>query len=214
MDQILRAYSTVWPAESAVLHIAFALGQRLPDMVQLSANNFYKYCDSVAMVVTAGKTVGCTGRYTIILPPEMQYTTTICRQVREAKAKGWNYIMSQHNTAEDLTGINRRMRKMLHSVGKVADRTCTTIGGTDNGLVNEPRLLEIRSVRRGGLQVMAMAGMSYEAILEFSKHKDVTMLLRYLDDGAKSLVHRDQMMDALRFVADGRHDRITKARML
>jgi hypothetical protein len=145
----------------------------------------------------------------------MEYTGAICRQVQAAKARGWNYILSEHNTPKDLVVINQRMRTMLHSVGKVADTSCTMIGGSSSyGPTSTPRWLEIRSVRRGGLQVMAMAGMSYEAILEFSKHRDLPMLLRYLDDGAKSLAHRDHMTGLLRLLEDGRQDRITKARML
>jgi hypothetical protein len=213
MDQILNEYSTFWPAESAVLHTAFVLGQRLPDMVQLSVRNFYKYSDSVVMVVSAGKTVGHTGTYTIVLPPEMEYTRAICHQVRVAKTRGWNYILSEHNTDKDRNLINDRMRAMLHSVGPVVDETCTRIGEPDDSeMIHGERKLEIRSVRRGGLQVMAMAGLSYEEILEFSKHQDVTMLLGYLDAGAKSLVHRNRMMGALRFVAETRPDRMPKAK--
>ena len=44
--------------------------------------------------------------------------------------------------------------------------------------------LEARSVRRGGLQMMALSGWPRESILMFSKHASVAMLNKYLDAGA------------------------------
>ena len=159
--------------------------------------------------------MGHTGNYTIILPLEMEYTQVICQRVREAKDRGWNYIMSEHNTEKDLAMINLRMRDMLHSVGPVVDRSCTRVGGPDDSEpINGERKLEIRSVRRGGLQRMAMAGLSFEEILVFSKHKDLPMLLGYLDAGAKSLAHRNRMMSTLRQMEQTHPDRMPKVRML
>jgi len=45
------------------------------------------------------------------------------------------------------------------------------------------RELEMRSIRRGSLQEMAMAGASDEVLMSFSGHKCVTTLHRYLDWG-------------------------------
>ena len=47
--------------------------------------------------------------------------------------------------------------------------------------------LELRSVRRGGLQLMATLGFPWETILSFSKHGSTAMLMKYLDKGAVSL---------------------------
>jgi integrase len=44
--------------------------------------------------------------------------------------------------------------------------------------------LEARSIRRGALQTMALAGVSDTTLLEFSQHRDTKMLHRYLNWGS------------------------------
>jgi hypothetical protein len=55
--------------------------------------------------------------------------------------------------------------------------------------------LELRSVRRGGLQRMAALGYTLEVMLLFSRHKSTDMLLRYLNWGAASTTMVDQMSE-------------------
>ena len=45
------------------------------------------------------------------------------------------------------------------------------------------RGFENRSVRRGGLQLMALRGWSPAVILQFSRHRDEPMLMKYLAHG-------------------------------
>lgn len=53
--------------------------------------------------------------------------------------------------------------------------------------------LELRSFRRGGLQRMASLGFNTETLLQFSRHTDAQMLMRYLNWGQHS-AHRQQTM--------------------
>lgn len=63
---------------------------------------------------------------------------------------------------------------------------------------------DVRALRRGGLQHMALMGVPVETILHFSKHRSVEMLYKYLHFGA-DLIHQaiktsavvDQMEKAL-----------------
>ena len=57
--------------------------------------------------------------------------------------------------------------------------------------------LELRSVRRGGLQAMAARGEKMETILLFSQHKNIDMLRRYLNWGACSLVESTLMVNCV-----------------
>ena len=43
------------------------------------------------------------------------------------------------------------------------------------------------SLRKGGLQRMALRGLPYAAILEYSRHTTIDMLMRYLDWGKCAL---------------------------
>ena len=57
--------------------------------------------------------------------------------------------------------------------------------------------LEVRSVRRGGLQRMASSGMLYPDILRFSKHTSEASLNRYLNNGICAMGHLSDMKNKL-----------------
>jgi hypothetical protein len=57
--------------------------------------------------------------------------------------------------------------------------------------------LELRSLRRGGLHLMAENGQPLSSIIKFSRHADIDMLMRYLNWGTVSTNHRDEMISAV-----------------
>jgi hypothetical protein len=57
--------------------------------------------------------------------------------------------------------------------------------------------LELRSIRRGGLQRMAALGVELETIRWFSNHTSVEMLLRYLDWGAVAATRKAAILSAV-----------------
>lgn len=72
--------------------------------------------------------------------------------------------------------------------------------GGDNGVLAALRrvdkTLEQRSLRRGALQAMALAGISNEVLREFSGHTSDVTLLRYLNWGLVGRAKRDRMVAA------------------
>ena len=49
--------------------------------------------------------------------------------------------------------------------------------------------MDVRALRRGGLQAMAIAGTPLSVIIQFSKHATEKMLMRYLQHGIVALHH-------------------------
>jgi integrase len=66
--------------------------------------------------------------------------------------------------------------------------------------------LELRSLRRGGLQRMAHLGVSIPTMLHFSRHSDVPMLMRYLSWGQHATHLQNQMIEVV--------DRVVRRKLL
>jgi hypothetical protein len=193
METIWKNFGDESPSECAIMHVALALGQRLPDMEQLALADFTdNYKESMMLCIRRGKTVRHVGHYNIPVKRELDFVQNLLKARRRAEKKKWNFYLTEHNTENELEVVRKTMRAMLRSVGLVHDPTFTTIGGPP-----KKRYLEVGSVRRGGLQAMAMAGLSLDEVLEFSMHRDLPMLFRYLDYGAKSAVRRIRMSGAI-----------------
>ena len=191
--QIGKRYAKVWPRAFAVLQIAFVFGQRLPDMIQLSVESLRLHSDSLVIVVERGKVMQFKNKFVLPLAWHLKYTKDILRARDMAVKKGYYFLLSMPNTAAQRKKATDRMRTMLRSVGLVRPpKEGSTIGGE-----RTPRRLQIGSVRRGGLQRMAMAGFSMDRILDYSKHADIPMLTRYLDNGAASTHLRRRLRDPI-----------------
>lgn len=199
LKMIERRFAKRWPRHFAVLQVAFLLGQRLPDMVQLSVESFREHSDSLVIAVTLGKVMQFKHPFVLPLAWHLPHTKAILRARDRAVKKGYYFVLTRANTAEQRRKATTKIRTMLHSVGRVRP---PTEGGTIGG-DRTPRRLQIGSVRRGGLQHMATAGFSLNRILEFSKHSDVPMLLRYLDDGGAATHHRRRLRDAVTLFYQG-----------
>jgi hypothetical protein len=198
---IVQHFGSAYPQECAILQLAFVHGQRLPDMVQLSVTDLETCSDSCVVHVRRGKVMNHKPPFTLALHWGRSYTADLMKAKKAAEAKGWNFFLSESNTETEREAATSKLREMLHWIGPVKDATTvTTIGGSPS-----PRSLEIRSVRRGGLQQMAMAGFSLALILNYSKHSDIPMLLKYLDNGAKSTCLRRELMDPIATLYESTH---------
>ena len=82
----------------------------------------------------------------------------------DAMRTGRNFLVTRNNSAAALEAVKEQIREIL-------------------ALVHPP--LELRSIRRGGLQeIMRQPGATIEKCLLFSRHQSADMLRRYLDHGA------------------------------
>ena len=62
---------------------------------------------------------------------------------------------------------------------------------------NTAEELDVRALRRGGLQLMALNGIPASIILTFSRHADLPMLYRYLQHGAVLMDQASRTADAI-----------------
>ncbi len=145
-----------------IVALAFVLGQRTSDVAQLHYKDVIVKSvlgkQLIVVTVRRGKVIGKIGAYTVAMP----YHKTIAADV-EFFAGGKTFLFSKTNSVEERDVLGKKVKMLLN---------------THN--------LQARSVRRGGLQLMAHKGVPLEKILLFSKHQSLHMLLRYLDAGAAS----------------------------
>jgi hypothetical protein len=193
LTQIVQQFRGRWPRECAVLEIAFVFGQRLPDMIQLSVANLREHSDSLVILVERGKVMKFKNNFILPVAWHLPYARRLLEARDAAVRKGDFFLLTKSNSESERRAATNKMRTMLRSVGLVTPPAeGSTIGGE-----RTPRRLQVGSVRRGGLQRMAMAGFSLDRILSYSMHADIPMLLRYLDDGAAATYHRRRLRDPI-----------------
>ncbi len=91
----------------------------------------------------------------------------------------------------------RRHHQFLFSEGNTQHEREALTHQAANILEDIDPLLEVRSVRRGGLQRMASSGMLYPDILKFSKLTSEASLNRYLNNSVCAMGHRSDMKNKL-----------------
>jgi hypothetical protein len=146
----------------ALVEACWALGQRFGDFIQLAISDFLILPDTVIITFRRGKTIVHTKPYSLVLDRHCKVTMNLLEVRDTATARGWLFLTSRFNDAASLKALSLRTATLL---SQVDDR------------------LEIRSIRRGGLQHMASLGHSVEKMRLFSKHRSDEMLLRYLNWG-------------------------------
>ena len=138
------------------LNPCFILGQRLSDFLQLVFDSLaiLRTTTEAFLAVTffVGKTIGSTGPYTLHLPLNSEAATLLISSATQAKKKGWT--------------------NLFFPPGETWEATRAIISATINR--------DVRCIRRGGLQRMALAGIPQTSILIFSRHATPAMLSRYL----------------------------------
>lgn len=174
----LALHQTAYPCPMIVAHIlevkngtyqhslilaitfAFIAGQRISDVLQLSAEDIYLLPENVlAVTFRRGKVVPQIGAFTIFLTSSTQEAMSL---LQLALQRTNQFLFSQENSDKERTILGKQIREILVSVDES---------------------LEQRSIRRGGLQLMGQVGFPVERILMFSKHRTTEMLMRYLSNG-------------------------------
>lgn len=172
MELLVTTFRDAFPSLAAIAMMAFILGQRISDMVQLAVFDIQPTERELMITVRRGKTMSVSPPYTLWMNRNQYPTETIIEVAAQAKREGRLFLLSELNSDEERSQIGETIRDMLTSVN---DR------------------LELRSIRRGGLQRMAGSGVPISTVLHFSRHADEQMLMRYLSWGAHA-AERQQVM--------------------
>jgi hypothetical protein len=183
-DEHLREIATIFDEECpdlvTVIGFAYITGQRLADMLQLTAEGVTKMTiqevEYLCVMVRFGKTMQQRPPYPIFIRWTTWPASRLFEMARRATHKGQIFVQSWSNSTAERDNLARSCRTLLAAV-------------SDD--------LEMRSPRRGGLQRMASSGIPLETIIKFSHHASQQMLMRYLDWGRTSASHAEEMANAL-----------------
>lgn len=147
------------PTRTAIL-IAWLLAQRTGDVLKLQTRNVQVVGDYLVIKFVEGKVIGIIGPYSLHLPMDNQFTKQV-----------WDYVKNRKSTylfcepaARDKAG--EQIKLALRRINPI---------------------LEQRSIRRGALTTLAMEGLPLSDLIHLSRHRDVSMLLRYLNWGMYAL---------------------------
>jgi hypothetical protein len=132
------------------IFLAYAWGQRLSDIAKIRVSRVFRWPKALAITFVDGKTIQYTGPFTMFLPMPSCLANRILQLY--TKHRGWTV-----GTTLFTPDFHQQAATRLASME-----------------------LEVRSVRRGGLQNLAALGLSPDQILKFSHHSSVTTLYRYL----------------------------------
>ena len=181
IEFVVKAYRADCPFCCAVVMATFILGQRISDMIQLDAMCLTVLGNVLKILIRRGKNQDRSVPFTLWLPANEYPATVLIEAKMQALASGRDFLLTSSNNEKEKKLILDRIREMLLSV-------------------NED--LELRSIRRGGLQRMAMKGHKLSTILEFSQHADEKTLMRYLDWGTTLTARRDEMLEVTKTVTE------------
>lgn len=159
-------YSPICLQDEAIilLTVTWLLGQRVSDMVllqlpwirtlQTPQGNF------LMLTLVEGKVIGKIRPYTLSLDMTSPVAASLYRLAQSQMLNSNGTKTTQRLFSEQALS---RCRTILHTIDPA---------------------LQLRSIRRGGLQHMALMGVPLPEILTFSKHTTISMLTLYLDKGA------------------------------
>lgn len=179
MELLVQTYRDALPSLAAIAMMAFILGQRISDMIQLAVHDIQPNKNELMITVRRGKTMSVSTPYTLWLNRSQYPTETIIEVAIQAKREGRLFLLSEFNSDEERSQVGETIRDMLTSI-------------------NEQ--LELRSIRRGGLQRMAGQGIPLTTVIQFSRHADEKMLMRYLSWGAHAADRQQSMLQAVNLV--------------
>jgi hypothetical protein len=157
----------------ALVEACWVLGQRFGDFIQLAIADFQIKKLNVMITVRRGKTVKHTQPYTLLLQSESRVTENLMKVRAEAIRLGWVFLTTPDNNPLTRAKLSHRTSALL-------------------SLIDER--LEIRSIRRGGLQHMASLRHELQHIRLFSQHRSEEMLLRYLNWGQAAEAQNDEIL--------------------
>jgi integrase len=176
MDLLVSTFDASLPSLAAIAMTTFLLGQRISDMIQLAVADLKSNDDYLTITVRRGKTMQVTTPYSLWLRRKTYPTETLIELAASAKSCGRLFLFTNLNSEEERQRVSHTVRDMLTSINDQ---------------------LELRSLRRGGLQRMAHLGVSIPTMLHFSRHSDVPMLMRYLSWGQHATHLQNQMIEVV-----------------
>jgi hypothetical protein len=137
---------------ATAMMVTFVLGQRFSDICLLQGRCLQIMGDRLAVTFLEGKTIPCTGPYTIHL------------ELKSLCAQRILHLLSSDP-----------LRRIFVQPDETYDEVRM---GTHTHMSRD-----VRCLRRGGLQAMALMGRTIPEILLFSRHKSTAMLMKYLQNG-------------------------------
>jgi len=173
VESLVKVFNNEFPSLVAVMTLTFILGQRISDMVQLSVTDLEVQEKFLLITVRRGKTFTTAKPYTLWLRRHTFPTEELIEVAARSRKANRMFLLTETNSEAERAKVLNVIKDLLFSVN-------------DN--------LELRSIRRGGLHLMAQNGHPLTTILNFSRHADQDMLMRYLDWGKVSTDHREEML--------------------
>lgn len=167
------------PTTAALISMTWCLGQRIGDVVRLHPSDFtmpVHLKDTIAITFRRFKTDKTNPPYVIFASTASMWFTIIMKTVTQARQKK-TFVFIEKDTEAERSSCLHRVTLLLAAA--------------------DPEL-EARSIRRGGLQDMAMRAVDEETILLFSRHATLAMLRRYLSWGLTSTATATKMLMAQR----------------
>jgi hypothetical protein len=157
----------------ALVEACWVLGQRFSDFIQLAISDFLIRTDTVIITVRRGKTIVHTKPYSLALDRHCRVTKNLLTVRQAAADQGWLFLNSRTNDIASRKALGLRTTSLLTEIDE---------------------RLELRSIRRGGLQHMASLHHHPDKIRLFSKHSTEEMLMRYLAWGQVAESRNDDML--------------------
>ena len=161
---LLKIHETKVDAMILSILVAFLAGQRISDILQLAKNDITSEGSHLVIAIRRGKVVPMIGPYTIALSK----SSYVAQALLSLAAVRDGFLFSENNSDRERLDLQALVRKTVMQI--------------DPGL-------EGKSIRKGGLQAMALRGEPLQNILLVSKHTSTNMLMRYLEWGAKATDH-------------------------
>lgn len=155
--------------EAAALQTAFILGQRLGDVLNLLADDLTvirdpsSQVDLLCICFRQTKTCKRVGPYTLHIPAKDPIAIVLLQLAEVRKTLQQADLLIRNPRQPE---PKRRALEVVNNVLKIQNPG-----------------LNILSIRRGGLQTMALMGCSQATLMAHSRHRTVDMLNHYLDHG-------------------------------
>ncbi len=176
MEALVTTFRVPLPSLTAIVMFAFLNGQRISDMLQLAVADLNVTESFLMITVRRGKTMSVSQPYTLWMRRGRYPAETLIDLASNAKKDQRLFLFSEFNSEEERSKMSHVIRDMITSINDQ---------------------LELRSLRRGGLQRMAQLGFSMDVLLQFSRHSDVKMLMRYLAWGEHSTKRQSEMIQVI-----------------
>lgn len=178
LQTFIETFKDHFPSITAVVALAFLNGQRISDAIQIAAADidWENHSEFVKITVRFFKTMSTSQPYTLWIRRDKYPAEDVIQTALAAKSRNRLFLLSDLNSDEERSKILSTIREMIISVNDE---------------------LELRSIRRGGLQRMANLGFPLKTIREFSQHVDDDMLMRYLGWGTFNVHRKSEMTEVI-----------------